>query len=352
MFLGPVAEGFDARSHFLKQLSQRRQQRIADGNADVHHADLERLELLGGAFHALLEVGVEQPLVAGIHRALLDVLHLALVGNRRADERHGLHVLEQLAQLVGFRQALQRGLAFLIVLDGHRLLELAGGCRPLGLHVLRDDGQHGLHRRQPLGAQVHHAALEVDAGLLEVLERVRGGDLLQEVLEVVGRLIVRAGALAGDLQGGTDLGDGFLASHTERLEGRRQGREPLGHVADFKLAALARVGQHVERALEAFLADLEVVLQGDGHTAQVVHAGAGRRGRLGHDRGVILQRLRVLNATRHQHAEAPADLGLGLVPSGGRFADGTADPGLFGLGEFASNGDVPHLVLEAGCQAN
>ncbi|MNY12504.1 hypothetical protein D3C86_1455900 [compost metagenome] len=134
-----------------------------------------------------------------------------MIGQRRAHERQHLLIGKQLPKLIGLIEPAECRLAFFLILDIQRFAIGGGSGRPFGTQMFGKNLDHGFGGRKPLADQILHAAFKIDAGLFKRLDCFGRGEFGKEVFEVVGRLVVRTGAPAGDLQGRADFGNGALA---------------------------------------------------------------------------------------------------------------------------------------------
>ncbi|MCY1401255.1 hypothetical protein D9M71_163710 [compost metagenome] len=109
-------------------------------------------------------------------------------------------VAEQLTQFETFVERLQRFRSGAFILDIERGLVLLGRFARAAAQVFLNAVQRRIDWGPALGDLHVQGTLEIDAGILERLDRVRRRNLIQEVLVVVRRLVTGAGAHARHLQ--------------------------------------------------------------------------------------------------------------------------------------------------------
>ena len=159
----------------FRQRHQAWPQGIESPQLQLAQLDLEQIQLFLSGFHPRDPVSIDA--AAGRACALLDRLHLRLVGERWPQEVEHLLVAEQLAQVERVGQAFHRSGAFLRILDRDRVLEFLRRRWTLAVHVAGDQFERALQRIDALARHAQHRLFKVDAGLVEGLDGVRRGEV-------------------------------------------------------------------------------------------------------------------------------------------------------------------------------
>ena len=94
---------------------------------------------------------------------------------------------------------------------------------------------------------------------------------MKQVPQVRRSLGAIARALAGDLQGGGQVGDGGDAGVLQAGGGGREAREVLRHVADLERPALAGLGHNIQDLFGPVGGNVQVIDHGIGRAAHILH---------------------------------------------------------------------------------
>ena len=188
-----------------------------------------------------------------LHRRVPDFPELVHVRHQRLQEVEHLLVAEQLADL-----------------------------ERVAARDLLDALEHVLEDRHAVLFGDFELLLDVDAKLLEPLDRLGRRQLQEEVLHVVGGDGRICCALHGDLQGSRQLGNRIDPVHAERLCRCGQHREILRHVLQLETAILAGLRHGVESELQLLDRHAQIVEHGVAGRRHVLHLGLRSCGRHAH----------------------------------------------------------------------
>mgnify|MGYP006976863073 CR=1 FL=1 len=278
-------------------------------------------------------------------RLVSDGLVFVHLHHHGADEVQRLHVTEDVGQGVGFRNPLDRLLAFGRVFYGHRFLEFRGGFRRLVLQILHDE-HHGAFKG-PDAVLLHplEGRLEINARIREILDRIRRENLLQVVAHICRGFVVRSRTLARYLQCRGDFGHSLITGDAHAGKGRSHLRQELGHILQFDKPLLAARRQDIEGIPDLVFGYAEVVAQRERCCPQIVHTGAAGRGDARQLRAVPFELGAALDAARRQYLHPLQNVRLELIRLLGDVAHGQRELGLVVRTHIAGDRNIADRVL-------